>query len=295
LLDDLVRSRPSRVILLEPGPTLAAGEIEAWASGSCFRGPGGDTLICSETIHLSAGSGADLRIASVVRSLTVGGMPLEVLVLEGSPLEIAWLAQLGGEVDRVLFRSADLDVGECIELWERCGRRSKSPILDDLTWAAQEGWRMAVASRFDGEAAARLRSLRRVTLSLEGPAKRPAMALLFAGWLGSRLGWTNVRGVSGSGSDSAWTLSGPDGSEDSLLVRGGGGTTAGNGLREVEFGFDGAHADPTWRWNPSEGTIPGHSETACAMILRALRKSGGDATPGEAMRFAQRLGEMWQG
>jgi glucose-6-phosphate dehydrogenase assembly protein OpcA len=351
LLDDLVRARPSRVILLEPGPSLAAEEIQAWASGSCFRRPGGDALICSETIHLTVGVGAEMRIASAVRSLTVGGLPLEVLVLDGSPLALVWLERLGEEVDRVLFQSAGLEAGECLALWERCRRHSERPRFQDLTWAKLEGWRWAVASRFEGEQAARLRSLRRVTLSLEGAAHGSAEALLFAGWLGSRLGWTKVRrgsgsasgsalvsgSTSGSGSSSAsglasasaWTVSGPDGSEISLCVSPGGDSAGSPGLREVEFGFEGAYPDRRWRWNPgdrtwavedrgmesgrSTGSVPGTEsargkgsvpavesarwtvpafpETSCTPILRSLRSSRRDATPPEAMLFAQQLGE----
>jgi hypothetical protein len=106
----------------------------------------------------------------------------------------------------------------------------------------------------------------------------------------------------------AWT-SPTDGSEISLSVRAGSSATGRLGLREVEFGFEGAYPDRTWRWDSSEGawevedrgvestkrSISALPETGCTSILRALRGSSRDATPVEAMCLARQFGEGWFG
>ncbi|WP_045234244.1 glucose-6-phosphate dehydrogenase assembly protein OpcA, partial [Deinococcus pimensis] len=97
--------------------------------------------------------------------------------------EGALLAELAELADQVIADTLGLNIPA-----------DRRYALADLGWARASGWREATAQLFDvPEAAARLRSVERVTVSYAGVKDRPAR--LFAGWLASRLGWTDLSRV----------------------------------------------------------------------------------------------------
>lgn len=117
------------------------------------------------------------------------------------------LAELAELADQVIADTLRLDI-------PAEGRYA----LADLGWARASGWREATAQLFDApEATARLTSLTSVTVSYAGTKDRPAK--LFAGWLASRLGWSDLSRVTFTSDTSSprdpsdlcgVTLEGPD-------------------------------------------------------------------------------------
>ncbi len=219
LTDDLVRLHPSRVIVVHHDPGLGRGEAEAWVSAACSRGSSGRSLICCETVNIEAGPGTDRLVASAVRSLSVGGVPVEVVAERVSPLALGWLGVLGGHVDVVLGDGTHLDEASGIALWKRCGESGDDPpSYRDVLWSRLVDWRRALALPFDRSGEARsLERLERVTVEVgEGPGARLKAWLLF-GWLAARLGW---RWAEEAGTRSRGRFEGPSGGIEAVVTRG---------------------------------------------------------------------------
>jgi len=192
LLDELLARYPARGILLSIPADRPRGDVEAWVSATCRRDPAGGGLLCSEVIHIEAGPGSDERLASGIRALAVGSLPVVVLAPTVDPLQLEWLALLAGEVEVVAVASGRRGWPGARPLWEHIASES-SPRYADLLWVRLEDWRGALARWFDrpGEAS-RLGKLTGVRFVADGGDRDPA-ALLLAGWLGSRLGWSAGR------------------------------------------------------------------------------------------------------
>ena len=155
-----------------------------------------------------------------------------------------------------------------------------------------------VASSFDGERSRRLSEIRHVRFEVGDPLSRASEAVLFGGWLASRLGWTHPRREG----ELSWWLRTSDGHEVSLEV----GTTPegdrATGLSAVLF--HGAAEAPLgiWRWSfpnrvwnvepPGGGpalVVRAVPETASTPWLRALRRPRASAAAREALTLAHRL------
>jgi glucose-6-phosphate dehydrogenase assembly protein OpcA len=127
-------------------------------------------------------------VASAIRSLTVGGLPVVVLAETVSPLALDWVSALGSTPDLILGDSAGLEGAAAEAWWTRCGKRGTR--CRDLQWARLLDWRRAVALWFDRPgAAASLSALARVRVEVPADTGSRQKARLFLGWLGSRLGW----------------------------------------------------------------------------------------------------------
>ena len=272
LLDDLVLTHPSRVLRIEHDPKLPRGEVVAWASGSCMKRPSG-TLVCSETIHFMLGVNAENRLPSVIRSLAIGGVPLVVISRVISPLGLSWVVELENDVDSVVGRSIALAFREGLDLWEAWMHGERRPRVQDLTWDEIDPWRRVMQSRFDRRAeVSRLASLTEVRL--EGgplPGHWLEMALL-AGWLGSRLGWTEPRKVEGG----RWSVQ-RDGGETAILFER---QREARGLQQVTFVFDDGNEPMRW----GREALP--VESPSAPLSRGLHRHGPDPVALESCRFA---------
>ncbi|HET9233692.1 MAG TPA: glucose-6-phosphate dehydrogenase assembly protein OpcA [Candidatus Eisenbacteria bacterium] len=277
LLDDLVLTHPSRVLRIEHDPKLPQTEVVAWASGCCMKRPSG-TLVCSETIHFMVGEDAGRRLPSVIRSLTVGGVPLVVISREISPLGLSWVAELEGDVDSVVGRSAALTFREGLELWEAWTHEGRRPPVQDLTWDELDPWRGIIQSRFDrAREVSRLASLSEVRLeSGPGPGHWLEMALL-AGWLGSRLRWTEPRKIEGG----RWSVRRAGGETAIVFER----HPEAAGLQQVTFAFD-DRSEPI-RWGKDALPV----ETPSAPLSRGLHRHDPDPVAWGACRFALELAE----
>jgi len=296
LTDDLVRLRPSRVIVVHHDPGLAPGRAEAWVSAACSRGSEGRSLICCELVHILAGSGCDSRVASAVRSLSVGGVPVEVVAERVSPLALGWLRPLGEHVDVVLGDGTHLDEASGIALWKRCvSGEPEPPSYRDAMWSRLVDWRRALALPFDRpDRAAALGRLLRVTVEVgEGPGTRLKAWLLF-GWLGTRLGWR--RGTA-PGTRSRARFDAPAGPVEAVAVRGDPRSDPAATL-SVTMEFDGGEDTLSWRRLTRERAIVvrrgderiarlNQSKTSRASaVVHELHEPVLDPVAREAMEFA---------
>jgi glucose-6-phosphate dehydrogenase assembly protein OpcA len=191
VLEDVTRRHPGRLITVaraeeEAGEGRSAPPLAAAVSALCHLRPGGGGLLCSERIAFTVGPDGDERLASAVRGLLIGELPVVLLgavaAIRQAPASLVSLA------DRVLFDST----GAAPEAWADVVDATGDPArITDLAWLRLAGFRRAIA-----QVIARS-PLRKAVQRLEsvdiGHAARPTAAFLTAAWLGQRLRWGRPR------------------------------------------------------------------------------------------------------
>ncbi len=188
VLEEVTRRHPARLItVMRAGDEANAAPLAASVSALCHLRPGGGGLLCSERITFTVGADGAERLASAVRGLLVGELPVALLgtaeaIRDHAPANLLALA------DRVLFDST----GAVPEVWWDVVAATGDPArVTDLAWLRLASFRRAVAQ------AVAHSPLRKAVQRLEsvdvGHAARPTAALLTAAWLGQRLRWGRPR------------------------------------------------------------------------------------------------------
>jgi glucose-6-phosphate dehydrogenase assembly protein OpcA len=299
-LEEVVRVHPSRAILVREDPSRGAGEVAAWVSAWCRRRPDGKAMVCSEVLHVDAGPSSESRVASAVRSLAVGGLPLVVLGEVRSPLEVPWIVTLGSSADAVIGNSNRLSVPEGIALWRRSLDADTRPPTTDAAWIGLVDWRCALALHADPPRVRdRLAALDRVTIAVAPRSGGTLKAWLLTGWLASRLGWTYAESLPAGGS--RWTR--PGGAVDVVLREESENT---DGALLMGVTLEGGGGSPlVWRRRPHERAIVieeggehgarhwlSEAKTRPADVVdERLRRRSPDPVEREALAAAVRIGE----
>jgi glucose-6-phosphate dehydrogenase assembly protein OpcA len=248
--------------------------------------------VCSEVVKMETGPGTGRRIASAVRSLSVGGLPVVVVGRRRSPLATEWVEALGASADAMVGDSTHLSEAEGLELWGRSLEPRGGPRCTDAAWTSLADWRRALASTFDAEP----RSLYRIRRVGVRTADSPGGALkgwLLVGWLGSRLGWK-----AGRRGGSTLRLDAPGGGVKVDVEREGDPEEA--MIHRVALSLEGGE-EVTWTRLAAERAIAveraggerqwlSHAKTHPARVLdERLRRPEPDAVEREALVFARRL------
>jgi len=180
-----------RAILVEADPFAEGSSAEAWISMHCYpRGSKGGS-VCSEQIAFRLAGEAARSLQSVVFSHLDSDLPLALWWQ--APFRMPVEGKLWRWVDRLIFDSrtwgdpeAEFSVVSAIS-----SLAEARTVLCDLNWARSLPVRQAIAALFDAPPAlAELRLIRSVGIT-HAPGSRTT-ALLLAGWLADRLGWTLV-------------------------------------------------------------------------------------------------------
>ncbi|WP_250124751.1 glucose-6-phosphate dehydrogenase assembly protein OpcA [Chroococcidiopsis sp. CCMEE 29] len=185
---DAIASRnPCRIIALCP----VAGEdegVKAQVSAYCpIHKQSQTTLVCCEYITLTGTVAALERVSGMVAALLIGDLP-KFLWWKATPDPnngvFKRLVSVCNSiiVDSSRFPEAEIDLLSTQELLE-----SGVPVAD-LNWRRLSAWQELTAEAFDPpERRAALMEVDRVTIDYE--KGNPAQALMFLGWLASRLHW----------------------------------------------------------------------------------------------------------
>jgi glucose-6-phosphate dehydrogenase assembly protein OpcA len=196
VLVEVTRRHPSRLILVEIGPEEDPRELTGEVAALChLREAGG--AVCSEQIILRGGAGAGGLVPSAVRSLLVGNLPLILLDLRGGP-SLPWVDEIAERAELHLVDCGTVpNVASRRALWRKIGEDERGR-MRDLAWACLTPWREIVADAFDAtQLAGALREVREVTIEVGCEAPCSPGAPLLAGWIASRLGWSDPRGSGG--------------------------------------------------------------------------------------------------
>jgi glucose-6-phosphate dehydrogenase assembly protein OpcA len=200
-LMDLGVRHPSRAIVLVPDPGASERSIDARISTHCHvPREGGDRVCCEEVVLAVRGEAAG-HLAGIVSPLLIHDLPTHVWWPGDPPFRDPIFDQVVDLGDRVLVDSGDFsDLGAGLRRIAGLRRHSG---LGDLSWERLAWWQELTAQFFDARRfrrylpnLSRLRVRYAVAPDDDGSVAAPmAQALLFAGWIATRLGWRRHRTV----------------------------------------------------------------------------------------------------
>jgi glucose-6-phosphate dehydrogenase assembly protein OpcA len=190
IADEIASRNPCRIIALTP----IAGEdvgVKAQVSAYCpIQKQSASTLVCCEYITLTGTAAALERIGGMIPALLIGGLPKflwwKATPDPNNPLFKRLAAVCNNViVDSCNFNKPETDLLSLQELVE-----SGVP-LADLNWRRLSGWQELTAEAYDApQRRAALTEVDRINIDYEKGS--PVQALLFLGWLASRLQWHPV-------------------------------------------------------------------------------------------------------
>ncbi|MGB7442308.1 MAG: glucose-6-phosphate dehydrogenase assembly protein OpcA [Coleofasciculaceae cyanobacterium] len=190
IADAIAASNPCRIIALCP----VAGEdkgVTAQVSASCpIQKQSQSTLVCCEYITLSGTASALERIGGLISELIIGELP-KFIWWKGTPdPDYGLFQRLSGLSNSVIIDSSAFRKTETDLLRIRSLTDQGTPVAD-LNWRRLAPWQELTAEAFDApERRASLKEVDKVTIDYE--KGNLSQALMFLGWLASRLKWKPV-------------------------------------------------------------------------------------------------------
>jgi glucose-6-phosphate dehydrogenase assembly protein OpcA len=195
ILDDIMSFHPCRAILTFFRPNKPHA-LDAYVSARCHK-LGDNRHVCSEQITMYADGARPEELVSVVSPLVLTDLPV-VLWWRSRDLSDEVLNHLSPCSRKIVFDSGYEPFS--MEVLQNAARllmdKSDCMWLADLNWRRLNGWRRSLAEAFDGfpMPPEYLNQITSVRINVGGDATTPAIsaqAALLAGWLGSRLGWSD--------------------------------------------------------------------------------------------------------
>ncbi len=185
--DVIASQNPCRVIALCSEPGADEG-VTAQVSAYCpVHKQSRSTLICCEYITLKGTEAALGRVATLVQSLSIGGLP-KFVWWKASPNENRDLFDKLADFANTVIVDSSQFLDAKSELLTLSTLMEQGINLADLNWRRLAAWQELTAEAFDPpERRSALIEVDRVTLDYE--KGNPAQALMFLGWLASRLQW----------------------------------------------------------------------------------------------------------
>jgi glucose-6-phosphate dehydrogenase assembly protein OpcA len=193
-IEGLKGQHPSRGIILAADPDAETGSLSASVSLQCYTPSSATSQTCVEQIVINAQGSSSKHLASIVLPLLLTELPVFVWWTDGMPA--GELRQnLVDLSDRVIVDSADFvhptrDLADLAALMQNHVNRSA---FSDFNWSRIRPWRELGAQFFDmPQMRPYLNGIQRVEIEYAvgtGQRANATQALLFAGWLASRLRW----------------------------------------------------------------------------------------------------------
>jgi glucose-6-phosphate dehydrogenase assembly protein OpcA len=185
--DAIAAANPCRIIALCPISGEDVG-VSAQVSAYCpMNKQSQSSLICCEYITLRGTAEALERIGGIVEALLIGDLP-KFLWWKATPdPQDALFKRLSAISNSVIVDSSAFNNAE-VELIQTQTLIEQDIPIADLNWRRLAAWQELTAEAFDPpEQRAALKEVDRVTINYE--KGNPAQALMFLGWLASRLQW----------------------------------------------------------------------------------------------------------
>jgi glucose-6-phosphate dehydrogenase assembly protein OpcA len=205
-LIDLGVRHPSRAIVLVPQQGASASTIDARISTHCHDPIGGGDRVCYEEVVLTVRGECAEHLHGVVAPLLIHDLPTHIWWPGDPPFSDPIFDQLIEIGDRVIVDSSDfVDLLSGLRRAATLRRRSG---VGDLSWERLSWWQELTAQFFDAPRFRRyLPNLSRLRIGYAtappsstrspiddeevapGVSSPMTQALLYAGWIGTRLGW----------------------------------------------------------------------------------------------------------
>ncbi len=188
--DAIAASNPCRIVTLCPILGEDTG-VKAQVSAYCPIGKKNqNTLVCCEYITLSGTAEALERIGGIIAELAIADLPKFVWWKATPAPDHPLFKRLVASSDTVIFDSSgfvhpETDLESLSELLKQ------DTALADINWRRLAPWRELTAAAFDPpERRSAIYEVDRVTIDYE--LGNQSQALMFLGWLASRLQWTPI-------------------------------------------------------------------------------------------------------
>lgn len=188
--DAIAASNPCRIITLCPILGEDTG-VTAQVSAYCpINKQSKNTLVCCEYITLTGTAQALDRIGGIIAALAIADLPKFVWWKATPTLEHPLFQRLVSSSDTVIFDSSSFIEPET-DLKSLAGLLKQDTAIADLNWRRLAPWQELAAASFDPpQRRSAIYEVDRVTIDYE--QGNQAQALMFLGWLASRLKWTPV-------------------------------------------------------------------------------------------------------
>jgi glucose-6-phosphate dehydrogenase assembly protein OpcA len=208
-LVDLGVRHPSRALVIVPDPHGDGAPLDARISTHCHDAAGDADRICYEEVVLSVRGDAAAHLSGIVAPLLIHDLPTHVWWPGDPPFHDPVFDQLVEIADRVVVDSADF--GDLLSGLRRLANLRRKSGVGDLSWERLSWWQELTAQFFDAPRFRRyLPNLSRLQLryAVQPPASNRhdedmevapgtsapmTQALLYAGWIATRLGWRRHR------------------------------------------------------------------------------------------------------
>lgn len=188
IADAIASANPCRIIALVPSLGQDQG-VKAQVSAYCpVNKKNKDSLICCEYITLSGTAEALGRIGGIITGLTIGDLPKFVWWKAAPATEYGLFKRLVSYCDSIIFDSSNF-INPEDNLRNISQMLQQGVILADLNWRRLAPWQELSAEAFDPpERRSEIYEVDRVTIDYE--RGNQSQALMYLGWLASRLNWT---------------------------------------------------------------------------------------------------------
>jgi glucose-6-phosphate dehydrogenase assembly protein OpcA len=173
----------------------SAPPVRAWISAQCSLPVAGGPQVCSEVITLAAADRGVDAVTNLLASILIPDLPVYIYLPSFTPA-------LGGIVARLAAWANILILDSRYSGYSLAGQPGFAQLISsppagvparDLEWARLTAWRDLVSQFFDAPETRSLPyQISRVEIAAAPPtsAATSSAALLFAGWLASRLDWS---------------------------------------------------------------------------------------------------------
>jgi glucose-6-phosphate dehydrogenase assembly protein OpcA len=197
---------PSRAIILAPEPHGSGPKLDARISAHCHDPSGRPDRVCYEEVVLTVRGEAATHLNGIVAPLLIHDLPTHVWWPGEPPFSDPVFDQLVELADRLVVDSADFD--DLLPGLRRLAGLRRRSGMGDLSWQRLAWWHELTAQFFDAPRFRRyLPNLSRLRVRYSvgsassdrhrsdeeevapGTSAPIVQALLYAGWIATRLGW----------------------------------------------------------------------------------------------------------
>ncbi len=189
IADVIASQNPCRVVSLFPAHGDPEQDVSAQVSAYCpVQQKKRSNLVCCEYITLNGSVTALNSITSLIQSLLISELPKFLWWKSDPDYEEDLFKKLAPNCNSIVFDSSGFaDPIAGIKSMAHLVQQGLN--IADLNWKRLGSWQELTAEAFDPPSRrAALLEVDRITLDYE--AGNPSQALLFMGWLGSRLQWS---------------------------------------------------------------------------------------------------------
>ena len=189
IADAIAASNPCRIVTLCPIIGEDTG-VTAQVSAYCpINKQSQNTLVCCEYITLSGTAEALNRIGGIIAALAIGDLPKFVWWKAAPTPDHPLFKRLISSCDTIIFDSSNFIEPE--EDLKSLPQLVEDTALADINWRRLAPWQELTAAAFDPpQRRSAIYEVDQVTIDYE--KGNQAQALMFLGWIASRLGWTPV-------------------------------------------------------------------------------------------------------